>query len=263
MTMQKNTYLEFGHEFDLESRLNLIKSTGFDGIFIWQYENIDKLEKVIALARAKHLNIETMHLRFEGCNNLWLENPEGETYVESILEGINLAHQYHIPTVIMHTVAKEVHPPVSDIGLKRIRMILNVCEAKNVQCAIENIRDLEYIDTVFETFSSPVLKMCFDSGHTNCFSYRLPEVDFQKYARKIVCVHLHDNLGDYDAHLVSLTGTIDFKHIMQSLNTIGFQGPLTSEAHIGEDEIVDDEAFLKKVYASLVQLEQLMGDTNE
>ncbi|MFA6890241.1 MAG: sugar phosphate isomerase/epimerase family protein [Bacilli bacterium] len=258
--MRKNIYLEFGNEYDLDTRLRLIKDIGFDGIFIWQDEQEDRIQQIVEKAQLCGLDIETMHLRFDGCNHLWLDDEMGEDYVATIIDGIHMAHRYHIRTVIMHTVSKEIHPDVNELGLRRIQTILRVCETYHIQLALENTRDLEYIDEVFNRISSPYLKMCFDSGHTHAFTYCLQDVVFEKYASKLACVHLHDNLGDYDAHLVPFSGTVDFQLIMNSLKSIGFCGPLTSEAHIGKEEVIDDQTFLEKVYAALCQLEILYGE---
>lgn len=260
--MRKNTYLEFGNNYDLEPRMTLIKSIGFDGIFIWQDEDNYRIQEVVTAARNHGLDVETMHLRFEGCNHLWLDDQEGRDYVDNIILGVYQAASLHIPTIIMHTVAKDIHPEVSELGLQRLRLILNVCESYHINLAIENIRELKYIDQVFSSHQSPFLKMCFDSGHTNCFAYQLEDVSFDRYASYLHCIHLHDNLGDFDAHLIPFSGTIDFKMIARELKRIGFQGPLTSEAHIAPNQIISDAEFLKQVMASLKQIETYFGDEN-
>ena len=260
--MRKKTYLEFGNNYELQFRMALIKELGFDGIFIWQDEDSNRTIEVVKAAREHGLDVETMHLRFEGCNHLWLDDEDGRNYVDTVIMGIFQAASLQIPTVIMHTIAKDTHPEVNELGLERIRLILNVCESYHVNLAIENIRELKYIDRVFASLQSPFLKMCFDSGHTNCFAYRLNDVSFDQYAPYLHCVHLHDNLGDYDGHLIPFQGKIDFKWIVHELKRIGFKGPLTSEAHIAPNQVISDRDFLTQVMQALNKLETYFGDVD-
>ncbi len=251
--MKKNIYLEFGGTYDLLTRLALIKKQGFNGIFIWQDEDEKRIAEVVKNARQINLEIETMHLRFEGCNHLWLDDEQGQNYVKQIIRGVELAYMHQIPTVIMHTVAKLIHPPTAVIGLERIKTILELCQKYKINLAIENIRELSYIDYVFDNIYSPYLKMCLDFGHTNCFTYKINQVDFNKYAPYIICLHIHDNWGENDDHLLPFEGEIDFEYIAKSLKKIFYQGPLTSEAQKNLNE--SDELFLSKAYNALVKIE--------
>lgn len=261
--MKKNTYLEFGNQYDLNERLSLIKRLGFDGIFIWQDEDETRISEVVKCARKYNLEIETMHLRFTGCNHLWLDDEIGENYVKQIKDGVKQAHRYKIPTVIMHTVAKVIHPPVSMLGLTRIQEILTICEEYKVNLALENIRDLEYIDYVFENLQSPYLKMCLDFGHTNSFTYKISQVVFAKYAPYLICLHIHDNFGTNDDHFLPFMGEIDFQRIALSLKKIGYNGPLTNEAQKRPDEIITDEEFLVKVLEALNKIESYFASHYE
>lgn len=258
--MKKYTNIDFSKQFDLNQRLQTIKNIGFDGIFIWQFEDEEKIANIVTSARALDLDIETMHLRFTNCNHLWLDDELGRDYVNIVKRGVELAALHKIPTVIMHTVSKEIHPPFNELGLKRIQSILDLCEKHQVNLAIENIRKLEYIDYVFENLSSPYLKMCFDFGHSHCFAYKLDNVVFEKYQDYIICLHIHDNFGENDDHFVAFEGEIDIPRIVHSLAKISYHGPLTNEAHKRINEDISDFDFLTKVFQALVRIEKLFEE---
>jgi sugar phosphate isomerase/epimerase len=73
--------------------------------------------------------------------------------------------------------------------------------------ALENLRKPEYLDFLFDNIKSDKLKFCYDSGHNNCFT---PEIDcLGKYGDKLIALHLHDNDGTCDQHLLPFNGTME------------------------------------------------------
>ncbi len=84
---------------------------------------------------------------------------------------------------------------------------------------IENIYEdlptpqLEFVTKV----DHPRIGICFDVGHANLFS-KVPLTDWPKtLCKKITYVHLHDNTGEYDEHMVLGTGKIDFPAVLSAL----------------------------------------------
>jgi sugar phosphate isomerase/epimerase len=64
-------------------------------------------------------------------------------------------------------------------------------------------------------------KLCFDLGHAHV-AKRLPE--FVKAARRIGNVHVHDNRGDFDAHLTLDQGTLPWRATVDGLLRAGYRG---------------------------------------
>ncbi len=60
------------------------------------------------------------------------------------------------------------------------------------------------------------LKITFDIGHANTTSNLREYVDSLK--ARIVHVHIHDNRGSYDEHLVAGKGTVDWDYLRSSLS---------------------------------------------
>lgn len=91
-----------------------------------------------------------------------------------------------------------------------------------VQILLENIpseltapdRLLQFIQyTRMET-----LRVCLDLGHAHLTTGVTPAV--QALKNYIASVHLHDNLGEKDDHLLPFEGTIDWKATMGDLRTV-------------------------------------------
>lgn len=244
-----NTYFHFTDKLSVEEKAKAIKEMGFDGVFVFDDEVLDE---AIMEVRKQNLHIEALHLPFKNCNHLWLDDDEGVKYTNIAIQGIKKAKEHLIPTVVFHISSKDNPPLYSEIGLRRIKEILKVAEELDINFALENLRRLDYLDYVYENIKSDKLKFCFDSGHANAFTKNLEDFKFSKYQEKLVCVHFSDNFGDYDSHLIPFMGNINWEKLAKKLYTIGFNGPLTSEAIIkDEDPIVG----LKKIKEALDKIE--------
>lgn len=256
--MIKNLYLNYGPKSDIFKRLDLIKKNGFDGVFLWYDE--EHIDEWVKLTRNLELDIETFHLPYENCNHLWLDDELGSNYVSSLIKGVRSAGKYQVKNVIMHTMSGHNAPIPNSLGLERIERILEVCKEVNVNLAIENVRDINYSNYIFNNLNHKHLKMCLDFGHTHAFRYNIDDFDFKKYGHLITCVHISDNHGDGDEHLIPFHGNIEYKKIIEKLVSIGFTGPITSEAHW--HNLMPEDEFISLVYKSLLKLEEIFGGLN-
>lgn len=252
--MKINKYFDFTTSLDIKTRAKLIKETGFDGVFLY-YDDALTLEEEVKELKKNNLYIETVHLPATNCNHLWLDSKEGEDFVLKTKEGIIQTALYNIETVILHISSKDNPPAFNDLGLKRLREILDLCEKLNVNLALENLRRLDYLDYIYNNLSSPKLKFCFDSGHANAFTKNIDNFLFDKYGSKLIAIHLNDNFGDYDSHMIPFKGSINFELLASKLKALDFKGPITSEAILKEK---DPSLFLKETKDALDKIKTMM-----
>ena len=252
--MQHFICWDFDFISSISEKINLIKKNNFDGVFIFYKDN---LNDDISALKAADLEIETMHLPYENCNCLWADDNSGEEYVQSILKGIEKARDYQIKTVVFHVSSSNEPPLMSEVGLNRMKRIINACEKYKINLALENLRRLDYLDYVFQNFKSEYLKFCFDSGHANAFTKNIDDFPWEKYQDKLVCLHLHDNNGCEDSHQIPLIGTINWQLLMTNLKKINYKGPLTSEACNFYEQFTPED-FVKKVKEALKILESYL-----
>ena len=76
---------------------------------------------------------------------------------------------------------------------------------------------------------SPLFGWCFDTGHANSCGYK-PEI-LKKCAAAPLSVHLQDNHGGGDEHLIPGDGTIDWAGTLIALRSVGYLGDCVMEAH--------------------------------
>jgi sugar phosphate isomerase/epimerase len=102
-----------------------------------------------------------------------------------------------------------------------------------VTVMLENVHETEpelFLE-VLGRVGAPNLKVCFDVGHLLAFSTG----DFPRWletlAPVIGQVHLHDNRGDYDAHLALGAGRVPLQETLDYLATRGHRPLVTLEPH--------------------------------
>lgn len=258
----------FGYNLSMKERYHLIKQAGFDGTMIsWKYfednPNTNK-DQNPNLARQQGLYVDNIHTPFDGVNNLWCDNLDGEDYVSCISSCIDDCAKHEIPTMVVHLSSDNNPPPVNNIGLYRIMKIVDKAEQKGINIALENLRKPEYLRYVFDNINSERLKFCFDSGHQNC---RTPNEDFlSQYGNKLVALHLHDNEGlihlegPEDQHRLPFDGTIDWHKIMRNLKQIGYQGSVALEiTNLGYEHLIDNPfEFLQLAFDRAKKLQQMI-----
>ena len=108
---------------------------------------------------------------------------------------------------------------------------------------------------------------CFDTGHANIFAYQ-PDV-LRSCAVPPSSLHLQDNHGGGDEHLIPGEGTIDWGGIVGALAAVGYACDCVLEAHHQSLDAPDDErdAILtrllgaaKKLRADMTALDGKVND---
>ena len=247
----------FGYELPLEDRISLIKQTGFDGVMLWWSDEygVYDFRDAPRLAREAGLYVENAHAPFNGINNLWLDNHDGDELTDRFLRIVDDCAEYGIPTIVLH-LSSGNPPDISKVGLGRVRRIVELAEQNGINVAFENMRTLEHLDYILDNITSPRAGFCYDSGHHN---YCLPDIDIlSKYGSSLMALHLHDNDGSDDQHRLPFDGTINWPEVIRKINQTGYKGSAALEPeNMGYKELPPGE-FLRLAAERALRLESLM-----
>lgn len=243
--MRKYTIVDyFGHDLSPQERMKAIKTAGFDGVILLWADYFDSDYKDFpSYADKAGLFVENAHAPYMQANAIWEDKIEGESYTEHIIECIKDCSDYRIPTLVVHPINGITPLPKQNIGLERFKRITDIAEKYNINIAIENQGNPQYIDYVFNEVKSEKLYFCFDSGHEKYYS---PQLDLlELYGDKLIALHLHDNDGKDDAHALPFTGVVDWQKISNQLKNLDYQGAIALETlNKGFEHIKDPVAFL-------------------
>ena len=239
--------------------IDAICAAGFKNVFIEWYNKDWEIsqEEQLNYIRSKGLNIIFAHLGYQKINDLWLE--DGQGHVERYKNDIRICKENGIDLVVMHLTSKDVAPSYGEVGLNRLKEIVSYASELGVRVAFENTKIKGYQEYVIENIEEAGI--CFDSGHYHAHFH--DELDFQLFKNKIFAVHLHDNRGIEDEHLIPMDGTLDWKYVIKKLKESNYNGPITMELVYRNDYLkMSPVEFYKKGYEIGEKLLRMMDDEN-
>ncbi len=94
---------------------------------------------------------------------------------------------------------------------------------RRVYCA-----SMEELTDLCDGFHDPAIGICYDFGHAN-LTGGFHRHNLNRIGHRLKAVHVQDNHGELDEHLMPFFGSIDWKEAMAGLADIRFPGDLTFE----------------------------------
>lgn len=242
----------------IKETIESIKRVGFKNVFVqWYDENWEmSQQEQIDLCKNLDLNIIFAHLGYQNINSIWEEGETGEALIERYKNDIKKCKENGIDIVIMHLTRGKNPPAYGELGLNRIKKIIEFAKELNVKVAFENTKVRGYLKYVLENIKDENVGLCFDSGHYH--AYFDDEFDFEFFKDRIFAVHLHDNDKSDDLHLLPFDGTIDWINVIEELKESNYRGPVTLELCYRYDylnEALDE--FYKKGYDAGIKLAEI------
>lgn len=125
---------------------------------------------------------------------------------------------------------------VYEINKRYFSALANVASGLGVTVCLENmpfekfpLSSTESILTLIKDVNHPCLKMCFDTGHAFLLGEDLGNSVRLIGKELLKAIHVHDNLGDSDAHLAPYDGIINWSDFAEGLYDIDFDGVFSLE----------------------------------
>lgn len=123
------------------------------------------------------------------------------------------------------------------LNLAFMQQLVRAAENEGVTVCLENMPFLDFslsspteIISFVRELDSASFAMCLDTGHANvCREWLTPADALRAYAREICVLHVHDNMGSRDEHLLPFCGTVDWSDFSRALWETGFDGVLSLE----------------------------------
>lgn len=220
----------FGYPLELYDRLRLIKGAGFKGVLLWwATESVFEppIPEKCELARRIGLEVVNAHLEYRPINAVWEEGFRGEHYATELIGLVTEAGMYGVKTLVVHLTEGFTPPPMSDVGLDRFRRLIDAADRADVKLAFENLKAYKRLYEFMPLIDAPHVGVCFDAGHNHahCPDTRVCR-DFKD---RIFAVHLHDNYGVLDDHLLPFDGNDDWTRVRDELMGSSYTGPWSLE----------------------------------
>jgi len=259
---------EFGYDISMKDRMRLIREAGFDSVAIsWTNEYIRNQDPVAkanwdqfpVFAQEAGLTVDNVHCEFVTCDSIWDDTEEGQVYFDTINNTIKNCGMMGIPTVIFHPATNAIGGVISKLGTDRFARLTETAEKFNVNIAVENIRNAEHLNYVLSNFDSKKVGFCYDIGHQHCFCHYADVLS--AFGDRLMALHLHDNHGLIDEHLLPFDGTVDWDLFYKTMRTLNYKGcvELESMSHnYINNEYPTPEEYLAESYKRAVEIRSML-----
>lgn len=128
------------------------------------------------------------------------------------------------------------------INEEMYRRLCAVAEQENVIICLENmpmprlpLATPEQILDFVKKIDSPWLRVCLDTGHSAVCGVPAGEAVRLLGNEYLRVLHVHDNNGKSDQHLLPYSGVTDWKDFGQALKDIGYAGSLSLECSVARN----------------------------
>ena len=181
-----------------------------------------------------------------------------------------------IRCLVVHPIWRDADGKIIDdqeaflqINAEAISAMLSAADGFGVTLLSENLlwgasADPEVISALVGRVGHPNFGWCYDTGHAKSLGYA-PAV--LRDCIPPLSLHIQDNLGHGDDHLLPGDGAIDWDDVIACLNDCGYDGDFVLEAHHQPLEAKNErerKSILIDLYMRSVKMEQDMrGERNE
>ncbi|MFQ5645451.1 MAG: sugar phosphate isomerase/epimerase family protein [bacterium] len=237
----------FAYETFSRKHLIKIKEKGFTGLELWgmkpylNYDHSATVSRLIKGIQEVGINVPTIHAPFyksieEVKAGAWLslgdiDERKRKDAVTETRKIVFLAEKVSAHTIVIHMGG--CSDTTSDIAQmsRSIHELIEDAATRNIRLALENINTdfsrTEKIMNFIARFPGEWLGVCLDIGHANLNEH--PLTALANTGERLFSLHLSDNFGKIDQHLIPGEGEISWKKVKEKLLETAFPGPLTLE----------------------------------
>ena len=193
-----------------------------------------------------HLNSIHIHLmhRDPACDLASPDPDQRDKAVDEHKRTVDLAAALGGCILVTHDIA--IPEPSEEAGAEKrsafvrsLREVAAYAAPAGIRLALENggiesyTRDPERLVGLIEDAGAPNAGPVIDTGHRNLTGD--PVAALRVVGRHLITLHLHDNHGERDEHLLPGRGNIAWKEVHETLGNVGYDGVFMYEINRPED----------------------------
>ena len=147
--------------------------------------------------------------------------------------GILVTHHIQIPEP-----DEPLHSEKRTAFLDNLRIVAEYAAPREVSFALENVprgytREPARLVEMMTDLGAPNVGVVIDTGHRNIVGD--PVEALRTIGEHLITLHLHDNHGEQDEHLLPGRGTVDWNGVVGALDEIEYPGVFMYELSRPED----------------------------
>ena len=238
-------------EKSVAAPIRAMKATGFKHLDLSMYEIIYPGSPGLAPGDSWKHEIEAAAqiAAEEGFDFVQAHSPDGQHFVDgeardalllATRRSIEACAMLGIPHTVIHAQSVPGGTPREFLreNIAFCRIFAPDAEKHGVDLLIENsasawnpeyyLRTGREMREFVEAAGMPRLHLCWDIGHANVQGQNQYD-DILAMGGELRALHVQDNYGNEDSHVMPMAGTTNFDRVMRGLVQIGYQGDFTFE----------------------------------
>ncbi len=255
MELAIGTTFNYGIPFD--AMLPMIKNAGFNVISVGarrehsRYHTISGRKAIGELSAKHRITVDSIHapLRLDGDISSPVERLRLRG-IEAVENALDACRDLGVGILILHLNKElnqeELEPRVESVR-RSMRHISDYAEERGVHLAIENVpedpRD-RILEETLSTFPEKHIGVCYDSSHAQLTGS--PFGILQRYGDRVTALHISDNWGVSDDHLLPFEGSIDWSEFGKIFQALKYEGTFLLEVEMRESLFKDPTTFLRE-----------------
>jgi sugar phosphate isomerase/epimerase len=190
--------------------------------------------------RDRGILIRSIHAPFgSNCNLSDLDAEKRDNAIQTHRSLLYKAAPAQVEMIVIHPgiggiSAQEDMDRMNTIAHESVYQLMDAAQETGVKLALENMLpghpgyQIRHILEIVEAIDSPMLGVCFDSGHAHVCG-NMAEF-MEAMGEYMIHIHMQDNDGTRDMHLQPPYGTTDWQAFAQVLDKVNYSHPITIEA---------------------------------
>lgn len=242
---------------DIYEYIDYAKASGFGNldltldhyanIYDWINDDESKMiqyfKEVKAYADNKGIRFSQLHAPYTLFPNYLFSE-----YENLIERSIKIAGVLECPYIVAHPLVfpqyrqNDLNDKEKRFNINFFKKFIPLLQANNAKIALENIYDWtnertirvinvstpEGLNSYLDELPEAYFGICFDTGHLHIAGYPM-EDGIKAWNKRIKVLHITDNFGKLDDHLLPYQGTIDWTNFKKYLDDVGFDGVYSLE----------------------------------
>ncbi len=271
-----------------ERALRILREAGFEAVdysfdssmikedgVLYRDDYLEYARNVKALADELGIRFNQAHAPFR-FNWHGDEQYYKDVIIKALTRTIEMCAVLGIPCVVIHPIH---HLPyryneqkMHDMNMKFYRHLAITAKKCGVQIALENMfgrhaysklptndifSDARQLRDFYDELNDPIFTICLDVGHATLVGED-PGRMIRVLGDRITALHMHDNCGINDDHLLPGAGVLDYEDITKALAEIHYAGDMTMEVvyyfeKFHEEVLVDAARLMLSTGAELAE----------
>lgn len=207
-------FLWYGYEKTLLQRAEAVLEAGFHRASLWWEEENGRIpQDNYRLLKKRGLELLHVHLPFEQHAGLWRGEEARRNFETNMFHWLEELNECEAALAVFHPwLREEVGFPLQEAGLDCFYKIQKRAKELGITLAAENLMQDDALFFLLHHFDD--LSLCLDTGHLGVSGNG---EKMKAYSTRIKALHLHDNDGKEDLHLLPGEGELDLRKMLRDV----------------------------------------------